>query len=98
MMKKRFSILNRPLNVSMHRVPILLMAIARMHNWCLANSIRHGNIDVFELLDEDEEPPVDSVDTQENAPPATTPGVSLMRQTLHNRVKEAGLKRPSQSG
>ena len=98
-MKKRFSILQKPLNVSMTHTPHLLMAIARMHNWCLGNATRRGETELFDELSVEENPPIHSIDTTENAPPASvTPGISAMRQAIHNRVKEAGLKRPSQTG
>ena len=88
-MKKRFGILSRPLNVSMNNVGPLLMSIARIHNYTLTHTrddeFFHENVTV-ELCDPNE-------DVQYSFAGSPNGHLSL-RKILHERVMELGLKRP----
>ena len=88
-MKRRFAILSRPINVSMNNVSPLLMSIARIHNFSLnyttddeffhesvSVSLRDPNTDVQLSLG------------------GSAPGQSSLQKMLHERVQEKGLKRP----
>ena len=88
-MKRRFGILSRAINVSMNNVGPLLMSIARIHNF----SLSHTTDDEFfhESVEVNLRDP--NTDIQYNLA-GTTRGQSALRKLLHQRVMEKGLKRP----
>lgn len=91
MLKKRFGILQRPLDVSVANAGPLIMSISRMHNWCLSQTIPAHNQDEFILEDfpdaASDQPVLEHQITGFG-------GTSAMRLAIHDRVQNAGLRRP----
>ena len=92
-MQKRFSILSRPLELCMDNNCRLIMAIARMHNFCMNEHLRTGVDTHFDTIEFDEDR-MSTIPICDHEAPRII-GTSMQRQAIHHRVLSLRLHRPT---
>ena len=99
LMVKKWGILSRPLGIKVVNVKHLIVAIARLHNFCINERIARGGERVsfdaqdvqLEIMDRALREQAATID----AVSAEFPGWSLNRDRMAKKIKDAGLCRPS---
>jgi DDE superfamily endonuclease len=105
LMQMKWAVLQKPLRIKMKNIKYVMMAIARLHNFCIDERLQNGIIDVDvedETIDTNKNPRPSLSDTDPQAIDQKTmsrmlPGVSLMRDQMASRVKELKLQRPTKN-
>ena len=91
-MKQRFCILKKPLECSFSHASSLVMSIARLHNFCLSESLGAGTLLDFDQINQTDEELINLPTHDYNL--LITPGQSMQRQAIHYRVQSMRLRRP----